>query len=302
MQYGGFFYDPLFKSIQAKQKAAVDAYPLLEFLTERMLRLEELSLDELVQLQDDFILFQKHVAKACNMTPYSAIQPQDAHNIEVHLRGARTQFWKARIPDCALYHKKIPQGGVFAKDELVLGYACGNFKVSFEVFAMFMRQWHTPEKYSTDEAFYTKLDRECCSDWSKMDEFGDSFGGFYRYPEGSYERENAYDLSRKTNLKKLCALPYPRRAVLYAIDLTCHQRSESVRMTVNLCEFIARMRALLKNTWRPVGECCTHVQGAVYTFLCIFRAIFPKDIQRSIAKRIIYDITPCMTCIDEMEF
>jgi len=80
----------------------------------------------------------------------------------------------------------------------------------------------------TAEEFYTAFDEKACADWSKMQPDGSSFGGAWDAPEGSAERRDAWETTRRANGKALAALPYPPQTVLYAIDYLCARRCESV--------------------------------------------------------------------------
>lgn len=127
------------------------------------------------------------------------------------------------------------------------------------------------------------------------------FRFLYDYPEGSYERDNAHILTRDSNLKKLVSFPYSREAILYIIDLTCRHRRESVRMTVNICEWFLRMRALMISPKRPFSSFCSHVQQNVMLFLWILGGgKLPRDIQRIIVQDIIQSSVPCLKCAELM--
>ena len=90
----------------------------------------------------------------------------------------------------------------------------------------------------SDEEFIARSD--CCSDWYKQDRHGNCFGGFWEYPEGSYQHENARQLSYDDNMKGLLELPYPREFILETIHIGCNNRQESVRYSNFLCEWMER--------------------------------------------------------------
>ena len=89
--------------------------------------------------------------------------------------------------------------------------------------------------------FKVWLDQNMCSDWSKMDLEGESFGGYYLFPEGSYERENAWQLSRDEAIEKLLKLPYPRDLIKWIINYGCSTRMESYRFVKNTCIWFDKM-------------------------------------------------------------
>lgn len=98
----------------------------------------------------------------------------------------------------------------------------------------------------SDEEFMEWIEAECCSDWAKQDQHGECYGGYWEYPEGSYEKEHAWELSKKKNFECLCDLPYPREAIKYTIELGCENRQESVRYSNFLCEWTKRKMEYMK--------------------------------------------------------
>lgn len=46
--------------------------------------------------------------------------------------------------------------------------------------------YNTPNTL-TEKEFMEKYDDLACSVWSKMDKHGECFGGYWKYPDGSYE-------------------------------------------------------------------------------------------------------------------
>lgn len=122
-------------------------------------------------------------------------------------------------------------------------YTCSHHIYSFDNFLSdivpaFESYKKVPEM--TKEEFIAKFEDMACTDWSKMDEHGECYGGFWKYPEGSYERTNAYTLSRETNREKLWELPYPKSFVLKTIEFGCSNRQESVRFSNFICEWARR--------------------------------------------------------------
>ncbi len=95
----------------------------------------------------------------------------------------------------------------------------------------------------TFEEFLDLFEDQACTDWKKMDEHGVCFGGFYAYPDGSYEKENAWELTGLRNCKKMWELPFPKRALLMTMKLGCDQREESVADSNSMCVYLQRKRA-----------------------------------------------------------
>ena len=102
-----------------------------------------------------------------------------------------------------------------------------------------VKKWLNNKQYTEDE-FYTEYDNLACSDWSKQDEYGDCFGGYWDYPDDSYEKKNAWDLTRKANGNALYKLPFPKEVLLETIKIGCGNRMECVRYSNFLCEWVRR--------------------------------------------------------------
>lgn len=98
---------------------------------------------------------------------------------------------------------------------------------------------------ATFDEFFAEFDKQACSDWSQMDRYGAYCGGYWAAPEGSYERVNAYELTRVDNARALWELPYPKSVVLKTVQVGCHTHRESVRFSNYLCQYVARKRALV---------------------------------------------------------
>ncbi|MBX9636525.1 MAG: hypothetical protein K2Q45_03130 [Nitrosomonas sp.] len=100
----------------------------------------------------------------------------------------------------------------------------------------------TPQNTDMREAEFKQwLERNLCTDWNKMDLEGESFGGYYKYPEDSDERDNAYTLTRELAIKKLCKLPFPYALIKWITMYGCNTRLESYRFVKNTCLWFDRM-------------------------------------------------------------
>jgi len=110
---------------------------------------------------------------------------------------------------------------------------------AYDDFLEYQKLWESNDQLdkSTFEKEYNKI---ACADWSKMQPDGTSFGGFYDYPEGSHERENAHMLTRNQNCEALWDLPYPKKFILETIKIGCSWRRESVRRSNFMCEWMKR--------------------------------------------------------------
>lgn len=101
------------------------------------------------------------------------------------------------------------------------------------------------KKEWTFEEWRQAMEKTCCSDWMKQDRHGVCFGGFWRYPEGSYEKENAYNLSFEDNCMGMFELPFSKELLLETIEIGCCNRLESVRYSNFLCVWLQRKRAAI---------------------------------------------------------
>ena len=99
--------------------------------------------------------------------------------------------------------------------------------------------WDTNKRYTFEE-FYKIYSETACAIWYKIDRHGETFGGFWKYPEGSKERENAFELSREDNGKGLYELPYPKEVILETIIMGCGNSRECVRYSNFICEWVKR--------------------------------------------------------------
>jgi len=102
-----------------------------------------------------------------------------------------------------------------------------------------VEMWKNNKQY-THEEFMQLYDEGACSDWAKIDAHGESYGGYWKYPDGSPGKQNAWHLTRKENGEALWNLPYPKEVIFETIEIGCGNRMESVRYTNFLCEWIKR--------------------------------------------------------------
>ena len=105
----------------------------------------------------------------------------------------------------------------------------------------FIKHWNENKHYD-QKKFLSSYKKKTCTGWGKVDKNGDYYVGYYNYPEGSYERNNAYFLTRKANGLALWDLPYPKKVVLKTIRYGCATSvgKESPRYCNFLCEWVKR--------------------------------------------------------------
>jgi hypothetical protein len=155
---------------------------------------------------------------------------------------------QARI--LALTPKTFQLPVVPALEDDILGYrmppSVSTFSLLHDTYLTFYKAWHQKDQLSAKN-LEEWLEDNCCSDWSKRDVNGEYYAGFWKYPEGSAERENAWELTRETNFQALCSLPYPSRAIMLAVEGGCLNRCESVAYTVLCCEWFKRKLQQMKD-------------------------------------------------------
>lgn len=120
---------------------------------------------------------------------------------------------------------------VTSEKEIVNGYALNDSRWRSEpcygIYVRLKTAWEE-EMDMTHEEFVEEFEKEACTDWNKMDEHGESFGGFWK-SEDPKIRDKAFTLQRTHNREKLWELPFPKRFLLITMDYGCACREESVR-------------------------------------------------------------------------
>jgi hypothetical protein len=210
----------------------INSYPNINIIRNGMNNLESLNYEELINIKDKLYELQEYYMEKMSLRSYFYLynkKPFEKDIINVN----------DYIDSCdQLYNQKLE---IFESEE-INGYKLYNTKVnvmSYDFFKELIILWNKDVEYTYDE-FYEKYDSMACSDWSKQDRHGESFGGFWTYPDGTYEKNNAYNLSRDDNCKGLWELPYPKEIILKTIEMGCSNRMESVRYSNFLCEWIKR--------------------------------------------------------------
>jgi hypothetical protein len=81
------------------------------------------------------------------------------------------------------------------------------------------------------EEFKEIFHQKVCVDWERMDEHGNCYQGFWKYPHHSMEYDLAGELTMDSNCRKLYALPFSKPFLLWTIDVGCSTRMECVRFS-----------------------------------------------------------------------
>lgn len=90
----------------------------------------------------------------------------------------------------------------------------------------------------TWEEFKNEYEKTACSDWGRIDENGNSFGGYWAQSKEELNGKYPYDLTREENAKLLFQLPYKKKLLIWTIRMGCPSRQECVRFSNFLCYWI----------------------------------------------------------------
>lgn len=133
-----------------------------------------------------------------------------------------------------------------SQHEIVNGYALRNSssfcEVSYCEYKKLCKLWDDTNDLTYDE-FVDEFEEKACTDWNKVDDHGESFGGFWKSTDPEI-KENAYHLMREHNREKLWKLPFPKRFLLHTMEIGCSRRQESVKDSNHMGVWFERKRAL----------------------------------------------------------
>lgn len=208
----------------------LDTYPKAYEVLSALSNIDNLSFDELTKLKAD--MYEMQIARMKNLGILDSIRPRpfskDIDDINKRINNFAPQEFSTPI--------------IMSKDDIVNGYNLFNIDyniMAYDDFVKYKKMWNDDEKMSHEE-FINEYQDTACSDWNKMDEHGECFAGFWEYPDGSHEKENASGLTRDKNGECLWLLPYPKKFVLETILLGCNNRQECVKYSNFLCEWMRR--------------------------------------------------------------
>lgn len=207
----------------------IDSYYKIDYIREGMDKLDTLSFKEAILLKDQLFDFQNYYIKNMRFMIEIGPKPLDKQIDEVN--DHINKF-------CDKFNKEL----IMYKAEEVNGYKLYNVNkniISFDFYCELIEKWLNNKEYTFSE-FFEIYDETACSEWSKQDRHGKCYSGFWDYPEGTYERDNAYTLSRNDNCQGLYDLPYPKEVIIETIKMGCSNRMESVRYSNFICEWLKR--------------------------------------------------------------
>lgn len=198
------------------------------------------NLDELIEMYDTYIddrfEFYKATIGIVNLDcGVYGRRPKTPYDDIIHELNE-----KMKILDIGNFNKKI----TISKNNVVNGYNLYDLTedqnaLVYSTFHELKKIW-LENKEMSEADFSEEFNNNACTEWYKMDEFGESFGGYWKYPEDSYEKKNAFILTGKKNCEKLYELPYPKKVLLKTIDIGCRMRVECVRYSNFLCYWLSQ--------------------------------------------------------------
>lgn len=134
------------------------------------------------------------------------------------------------------YYPKYKEIIIFKNTECANGFQLYNVTENLFLLADFieLKKMFENNKPMTYVEFRAEFGENACTEWHKMDEHGNSFGGFWLSDE-PVERDDAFNLQFEENCKMLYELPYSNKLKLWTINYGCRNRLESVRYSNFLC-------------------------------------------------------------------
>jgi len=214
-------------------------------IKEKLRIMRNMTYKELLNFKEEFKCFQGRVMMqnsalySCGI--YGPPKPMYKQMEEVDKLIQKVSNSNYYLPEKAV---------VINNKEKVNGYLLygTNSLMEEDAYKFLCKIWNDENNNLEDkDKFMEKYDKNACTEWGKMDETGGSFGGFWDYPEGTYERENASQLTKEKNGEALYKLPYPKKFILHTVDIGCSNRTESVRYSNFLCEWMKRKMTIMND-------------------------------------------------------
>ena len=202
----------------------MSSYPTYSLICQNLSIVPYMSLEQICEFESDFKAFRQYYIDKIGLRNY--IWPVFKNNLD-DIAKRKRELQMESNPLIAKYYKYAIE---LSDEEQINGYMLYKHEVpimDYETYNSIITKSYEPQ--DDDEAFRAWLEEHCCSDWGKQDRHGNCFGGFWQYPEGSEEKENASILSRKDNIEGMLELPFPRSILKWSVTDGCYSRWESVR-------------------------------------------------------------------------
>lgn len=212
-------------------------YPQFETLTEKIDKLQELPLVELKILYQELMEFSREISL-------------DRRHFEIY--GMNPPLYGNMISvDERIVELECPKFCVKTKVNTVInGREVKTDKeyLSYDLYKEFEKIFNDDEKM-TKEEFTAAMKETCCTDWYKMDTYGECYTGHWKT-----DSSTAWDKTFQDNVDFLYALPYPPKAILKTIEIGCNSRLESCPYSLAVCQWIVEKKKQIETKEEPKEE------------------------------------------------
>lgn len=235
---------------------AMHAYPTYDSIYTKLNDLVNLSLEALLIFETEFEEFRQYYIDKMGLRHRVAWPPRPVFGDELDKIVARKR--ELQMAADPLIYKYYNYAIELSETETMNGYELYKNEVPFMNYDSYVKIiQESYESQDDDKTFREWLEEQCCSDWAKQDRHGDCYGGFWEYPDGSYEKENAYMLSREDNINGMLELPFPRSILKWSVIQGCGNRMESVRYSNFIGTWFERTKNMLL-TGMSLQDLCKH--------------------------------------------
>lgn len=187
----------------------IDAYPNIDFLRDMLSQLDHLSLDDIKILEKEFDDFIDYYHDKTRTIPYGKAFVN--HDLERIMQRKH----ELEMASDTLKHDYYTQFVRCSEEQKV---ECGDYTYAlynvekhpfcdFDSLTNLLDQKCLSEQPSEEE-FLKWLHENCCSDWGRMDEEGETF----------YDDYLTVQEVRENNFEALLELPYPRKIIMFSIE------------------------------------------------------------------------------------
>jgi hypothetical protein len=221
--------------LEQRPKYDKESHPLFVSIVQRLYIHKPTTLKDLKQLKDDILEVSEDAMKYNGRMKYEFLPRPFHEDIEL------VSEW---IRDLSPEWFRLP----IQFDPTVRGYLMppysNELNILYEDFQLWSKYFlESPMEKPTFEEFRDWFTNNTCTEWAKMNRYGNFYSGPWSAEEGSYERENAWQLCIEDNCKALYELiddGMPFKFIKETIKIGCGNRQESVPYTVMLCEWMRR--------------------------------------------------------------
>ncbi|AYV85443.1 MAG: hypothetical protein Satyrvirus17_3 [Satyrvirus sp.] len=188
---------------------------------------------------DDYIMVTTEISKLIDY--FNDISYYQKYHGNANLFGTEIAKLNSILDFLKQLSAKFDTCITIGEDE-INGYNIGKYKLFYICYDDFLdMEYYWKKEDIPYEEFKNRFEDTACTEWNKMDKYGECFGSYWKYPEGSYEWENAFDLCEEENCRALYELPYPKQFLLYTVRYGCRNRLECVEYSNFLGEYMKRL-------------------------------------------------------------